>query len=245
VRVIDHDRLFKQLLSVFFLEFLDLFAAELVREIEPGSVAFLEKETFTDAIAGEHHVLRFRFRMVQLNRLSWRNFVRRPNPVAAALMARMRIGGGERAHVKVECLRLLATLRLDRAKARLIAAFVETYLRLHGDERKLFDKEMRTLTSVEREDVMEFYDVDTLLKEIGREEGRDEGRKEGRHEGRHEEAFRIVLRLLGRRLDGVPEALAAQVGSLSVRRLERLGEDLLDFNGVADLEQWLNANRAD
>ena len=42
--MVDHDRLFKQLLSTFFLEFLELFAPELARDIEPGAVEFLEKE---------------------------------------------------------------------------------------------------------------------------------------------------------------------------------------------------------
>jgi hypothetical protein len=50
--MVDHDRLFKQLLSTFFLEFLELFAAELARGIEAGSIEFLEKETFTDVVAG-------------------------------------------------------------------------------------------------------------------------------------------------------------------------------------------------
>src|SRR4051794_37662912 len=36
-------------------------------------------------------VLVFRFTVIQLNRLNWRDFVNRPNPVAVALMAKMRI----------------------------------------------------------------------------------------------------------------------------------------------------------
>jgi len=55
--MVDHDRLFKQLLSTFFLEFLDLFAPELARAVAPDSIEFLEKETFTDAVAGDHHIV--------------------------------------------------------------------------------------------------------------------------------------------------------------------------------------------
>jgi hypothetical protein len=36
-------------------------------------------------------VLDFSYRTIQLNRLNWRDFVRNPNPVAAALMTRMNI----------------------------------------------------------------------------------------------------------------------------------------------------------
>jgi hypothetical protein len=44
-RAIDHDQLFKQLLSTFFLEFLDLFAPELATNIESVELArFLEAE---------------------------------------------------------------------------------------------------------------------------------------------------------------------------------------------------------
>ncbi|MFN7934487.1 MAG: hypothetical protein U0R19_14240 [Bryobacteraceae bacterium] len=35
-------------------------------------------------------VLRFQYRVVQLNRLPWRKFVKKPNPVASALMAKMK-----------------------------------------------------------------------------------------------------------------------------------------------------------
>ena len=55
--MVDHDRLFKQLLSTFLLEFLELFAPELARGVEPRSLSFLEKETFTDAVAGKLHVV--------------------------------------------------------------------------------------------------------------------------------------------------------------------------------------------
>ncbi len=45
---IDHDRLFKELLSTFFLEFLDLFFPEVTSSIEADSLTLLDKEIFTD-----------------------------------------------------------------------------------------------------------------------------------------------------------------------------------------------------
>jgi hypothetical protein len=51
-----------------------------------------------------------------LNRLDWRDFLRRENPVAAALMAKIKMQPGERKRVKYECLRLMATLRIDPAR---------------------------------------------------------------------------------------------------------------------------------
>ncbi|WP_313931754.1 hypothetical protein [Nostoc punctiforme] len=79
------------------------------------------------------NVLEFRFAAIQLNRLSWRDFLTQPNPVAAALMSKMNIPKLERPQVKAECLRLLATLKLDPARMQLISGFVDTYLRLDAD----------------------------------------------------------------------------------------------------------------
>jgi len=87
-------------------------------------------------------VLDFNFRVVQLNRLSWRHFLRRHNPVASALMARMAIAPEDRPKVKAECLRLLATLHLDIRKARLISRFVDSYLNLNAQENREFYQEL-------------------------------------------------------------------------------------------------------
>jgi predicted transposase/invertase (TIGR01784 family) len=54
-QMIDHDRLFKELLSTFFLEFIELFFPEVMAYLEPDSVTFLDKEIFTDLTAGERH----------------------------------------------------------------------------------------------------------------------------------------------------------------------------------------------
>ncbi|MGK7874319.1 MAG: Rpn family recombination-promoting nuclease/putative transposase, partial [Xenococcaceae cyanobacterium] len=218
---IDHDRLFKELLSTFFVEFIQLFFSEVMDYLEPDSVILLEKEVFTDVTAGEKHetdliaqvkfrgersfflihvetesssrprfnkrmfryfarlhekfdipvypivvfsydqpkkvaissyqvefpnfaVLRFNYRVVQLNRLNWRDFLNQPNPVASALMAKMRIAPEERAKVKAECLRLLVTLKLDPARMQLISGFVDTYLNLNPAEEKEFQREIST-----------------------------------------------------------------------------------------------------
>ena len=51
----DHDRLFKELLTTFFWEFLELFVSDLVPHLERDSLVFLDKEVFTDVTAGERH----------------------------------------------------------------------------------------------------------------------------------------------------------------------------------------------
>ncbi len=70
-------------------------------------------------------------------------------------------------------------------------------------------------------------------------EGRDEGRIEGRVEGRVEEARGLVIRLLTRKLGDVSPILLTKIQALPLERVESLGEDLLDFSSIANLEQWL------
>ena len=54
---IDHDQLFKQLLTTFFLEFLELFTPEFFAAIDPQSLEILPLEYFTDIEAGERKAM--------------------------------------------------------------------------------------------------------------------------------------------------------------------------------------------
>lgn len=195
--MIDHDRLFKELITTFFWEFLELFLPYVLQYVEKDSLTFLSQEVFIDVTEGEkrevdllakvkfqgedsfflihienqaysqaefnrrmfhyfarldekyrlpiypvvifsfdeplreeseqysvsfpdRHVLDFSFVSIQLNSLNWRDFLQQPNPVASALMAKMNIATSDRPKVKLECLRMLVTLKLDPARTQLI-----------------------------------------------------------------------------------------------------------------------------
>jgi len=51
--MMNHDRLFKELLTTFFIEFLDLFFPDLLQHLDRDSIEFLDKELFTDVTEGE------------------------------------------------------------------------------------------------------------------------------------------------------------------------------------------------
>ncbi|MGK7955442.1 MAG: Rpn family recombination-promoting nuclease/putative transposase, partial [Crocosphaera sp.] len=213
--MIDHDRLFKELISTFFVEFIELFFPQVITYLDGTSVRFLDKEIFTDVTEGDRYetdliaqvkfknepsfflihieaqsssqsnfnrrmfsyfarlhekfalpiypivvfsydypqkeadsqykvefpdleVLNFNYRVVQLNQLNWRDFINQPNPVASALMAKMKIAAQDRAKVKAQCLRLLVTLKLDPARMQLISGFIDTYLTLNPVEENIF-----------------------------------------------------------------------------------------------------------
>ncbi len=70
------------------------------------------------------------------------------------------------------------------------------------------------------------------LYQRDREQAIQEGNKQGEQ--------RLVLRLLNRRIGEIDASLIERVQGLSIEQLENLGEALLDFSNVADLETWLN-----
>ncbi len=66
-----------------------------------------------------------------------------------------------------------------------------------------------------------------------------EGEEKGETQGRIKEAKGLVIRLLTRKLGNVSPKLLAKIEALPLERVESLGEDLLDFTSIANLEQWL------
>jgi predicted transposase/invertase (TIGR01784 family) len=65
---------------------------------------------------------------------------------------------------------------------------------------------------------------------------------EGRTEGRVAEGRALILRQLNRRVGALPMDLQARLEELSLEQLENLGEALLDFAALSDLQQWLQLN---
>jgi predicted transposase YdaD len=164
--------------------------------------------------------LRFEFRAIQLNRLDWREFIRRPNPVAAALMTKMKIAPEDRPRVKLECLRMIATLKLDKARAALVGMFMESYLKLTTEENAVYNRELRAIASQEQEAVMQYTNPWI-------EEGKAKGRQD------------LILRLLARRFGEVPAELAERIATLPDSRMEAFAESLLDFQSLADAQAWI------
>ena len=66
----------------------------------------------------------------------------------------------------------------------------------------------------------------------------EQGIEQGLEQGRQREKS-LILRLLTQRVGQLPPAVVSQVDQLSITQLEDLGEALLDFLQLADLETWL------
>ena len=303
---INHDRLFKELLTTFFVEFIELFFPDIVEYLEADSLEFIDKEIFTDITHGarreadllvkcrfqgretfflihlEHQskrekdfakrmffyfarltekfdlpvypialfsydkpnteekhqyllefpdrkVVEFSFAVIQLNRLNWRDFLTKDNPAASALMAKMSIETKDRVTAKKECLRMIARLKLDSARAHLLSGFVDSYIRLLEAERKTLETEMQKLPSKEREEVMEIM---TSWKEEGIEIGMGRGVQLGKVE--------LIMDLLNERIGRINKNLQRQISKLSVEQLTEFGKALFNFKSTKDVELWLN-----
>lgn len=290
----DHDRLFKELLTTFFVEFIDLFLPQFNRHLDRKSIQFLDKEIFTDIASGERHevdllakakfrgkaafflihvesqataqdtfpermfryfarlhekhrlpvypivlfsydspkkpapdryqvifptrkVLDFQFHVIQLNRLDWRSFIKKPNPVASALMVKMNIAPQDRPWVKLECLRMMVKLKLDKARSMLIGKFMTDYLVLTAAENRVYNQAMATISPKEREDVL---DLSNEWSENG--------------------ARNMALRQIACKFGRVPAMLKRRLRRLSESDLYDLGEIILFRKSITDLETWVN-----
>jgi predicted transposase/invertase (TIGR01784 family) len=298
--MIDHDRLFKELLTNFFPEFIELFFHDISEYWERDSIEFLPQEIFTDVTEGEKKILdivvkaklrnqdtlfiihtehqsysqedferrmfiyfarlhekyalpiypiviyshdspltpepncyridfakkkilEFNYEVIQLNQLQWQAFVNQRNPLASALMTKMRMDAQERPLVKLMSLQLLASLGLNPAQMQLISGFIDTYLKLNPEEKIRFESELATIESTQQEDVMQI--VTSWM-----EEGIERGRKQGE--------LAMLNRQLNRRFGSLSPQLQERIENLPISELEELGEALLDFTAIEDLEAW-------
>jgi len=181
-------------------------------------------------------VMRFNFTVIQLGRMPWRDFLNQENPVAAALMSTMQMDKSERPLVKLECLRLLVRLKLDPARSKLIGGFIDSYLKLTASELKQFEREQETLLPKEREETVALI---SSWESRGIEQGLEQGRQEGRMSGLHDGKEQLIIRQINRRIGDVDTMLSSRIAKLTPPQLDDLGEALLDFTNIADLEHWL------
>jgi predicted transposase YdaD len=66
--------------------------------------------------------------------------------------------------------------------------------------------------------------------------------QDAKADGRTEEGQLLVFKILTRKLGNISPEVRSRVNTLDIDQLESLGEDLLDFTSMADLEAWLNQN---
>jgi predicted transposase YdaD len=78
-----------------------------------------------------------------------------------------------------------------------------------------------------------------LLSDIKQTRVYQEAKQEGRQEGERAGEARLVLRLLSKRFGKIDDRRVQVINSLTLEQLEDLGEALLDFCELRDLDNWL------
>jgi hypothetical protein len=69
----------------------------------------------------------------------------------------------------------------------------------------------------------------------------ERGIEQGIEQGRQREQ-QLIIRQINRRVGEIELSLIDSIRALTIEKLELLGEALLDFSSVTDLEQWLQNN---
>ena len=90
-------------------------------------------------------------------------------------------------------------------------------------------------SQLNREEIQAMF----LLGDIKQTRVYQEAKQEGRQEGERVGEVRLVLRLLSKRFGMISDRCLQVINSLTLEQLDDLGEALLDFSELADLDNWL------
>ncbi|MEY4195891.1 MAG: hypothetical protein RLZZ226_2259, partial [Pseudomonadota bacterium] len=80
---------------------------------------------------------------------------------------------------------------------------------------------------------------EVAILRMEREEGKAEGLAEGQAKGWVEGEAELILRQLARRCGALSTQQKSLIMTLPKEKLDALGDSLLDFTTMADLEAWL------
>ncbi|WP_338438767.1 DUF4351 domain-containing protein [Synechococcus elongatus] len=184
-------------------------------------------QSFEESLWGSRDLSEF----VNIKLLDYQNQIEtllsQENPFAIAVAAHLKALQTKQDRVlrkqwKLELLKLLYERGFEREQIIGLFRFIDWLLSLPKGLELEFRNE---LSAYEQERRMPYI---TSIERIGREEGRLEGETS------------LVLRQLSRRFGVLPEQIRAQISALPLSQLETLGEDLLDFSSIDDLESWLS-----
>jgi len=179
-------------------------------------------------------VLTFDFPVIELSRMEAHDYVRKGNPAALALAARMRFPQGKQADLVVDFAAALGESPVGRASAERAIRYFFVYRQLEQNQGLKVRQMVSKLSSVMiNEKALDRFNPFVLI-----------GERRGIRQGRQAGESALVLRQLRRRLGPLPEARCRAIELLSLPKIEALGEALLDFDSPDDLSRWLQNNAA-
>lgn len=158
--------------------------------------------------------------LVQLNRMRWRDFLRHPNPLAAALMTRMQVARRERVTLKLAILEQLQGLPLSAKRLRTLNRFIGIYLPLRPELEATVAAELAIRFPQQRE-------VDMSETLTGWEIN---GQR------------KVLLRQITKRFGALTEAEMVHMTNYGAEDLALLADAIFDFRSLADVSAWIAAH---
>jgi predicted transposase YdaD len=197
-------------------------------------------------------VLQFDFDVIDLPRMEAGSFVKLRNPAALALASRMKVDPKARVGLARDFFLSLAGTAIRRKEKEFVAGFFSRYQPLTAQEALQLEREVgKVKPEPAREAVMNLTNPFIELGkqrglqqglQQGLQRGREQGREQGLQQGRQQGEADLVLKQIARRLGAISSSQEKAVRRLPLRKIEALGEALLDFTSVADLSRWLRNN---
>jgi hypothetical protein len=180
--------------------------------------------------------LTFEFTAVKLldYHQQWPQLEQSRNPFAVVVMTHLKTqetkrNATDRKTWKLTLVKRLYDLGYSRSEILNLFKFIDWIMILPEALKQAFWEELRTY---EEKRIMPYI---TSVEEIGYERGVQEEAQRSR-----QRAQSLILRLLQRKVGEIPDLAVTRISSLSVEQLEALGEALLDFGAIADLQAWLD-----
>jgi|SRR5690625_1729418 len=134
----------------------------------------------------EEEVIQYKYYPLHLKPLNWRNFIRKENPVSAVLLSKMGYNESEKVQVKLEFLRIMSKLKIDKEKQSFLLRLFEVYLKLTPEV------EAKLIAEIKKDE--ETFDISSLpisFIEWGKEIGREEDEKAGWETSREQVALKM------------------------------------------------------
>ena len=176
-----------------------------------------------------HKTLFEKFHLIKLRNIDYRTFLTSDNPLAYALMAKMKWSRRDIVRMKADFLRLLLGTGVDPARQSLLVHFIETYMPLAGQQQTEF------MSLVQQEPTyQEIPKMMTVYEQVGHQKGLEEGLIVGElNKGRA-----TIERVLRKRFGSVPQSTITQIQSIDDRDvLDELLDQSLDAARITDI-RW-------
>ncbi len=201
-------------------------------------------------------VIQFKYKTIQLNKLSWRDYLENVNPVTIALMTKMNVAKQDRPKLRALCIKLLVNLKLKPEHTNIVVSFIEANLKLNAEEMKKYEHEINILPKEEQEDIMEFTSswwqagkkegiqqgiLEGIQKGMqeGIQKGMQQGIQEGKQQGLEQGTRELLLGQLEYRFGSLSQADRKRLQKLTLEGLNALGKQLFEMQSLKDVSKWL------